>query len=184
MEGNEKEDGSNQWKEQLGVIFDECNMPVEFTAKEIHHIMNEFYRTWEGKEIFCLFKEASGSYRQEGKGFVEGNEIPDEQIIGKMENAYGAQVLVKNAAGWKQEGFVVDHASIEEILLKDLYNVKGFARQYVIVILAMAVWGVCMKNISFVSIYMVILGGMMSITTMSMDESSGFNKFYLTTCEE
>ncbi|HCH98796.1 MAG TPA: hypothetical protein DFI63_12425 [Lachnospiraceae bacterium] len=65
------------------------------------------------------------------------------------------------------------------LLLKDLYNVKGFARQYVIVILAMAV-----INISFVSIYMVILGGMMSITTMSMDESSGFNKFYLTTCEE
>jgi hypothetical protein len=30
----------------------------------------------------------------------------------------------------------------------------------------------------------VILGGMMSITIMSMDESSGFNKFYLTTCEE
>lgn len=72
------------------------------------------------------------------------------------------------------------------LLLKDLYNVKGFTRQYVIVILAMAVWGVCMKNISFVSIYiyMVILGGMMSITTMSMDESSGFNKFYLTTFEE
>lgn len=65
------------------------------------------------------------------------------------------------------------------LLLKDLYNVKGFARQYVIVILAMAV-----INISFVTIYMVILGGMMSITTMSMDESSGFNKFYLTTCEE
>lgn len=65
------------------------------------------------------------------------------------------------------------------LLLKDLYNVKGFARQYVIVILAMAV-----INISFVSIYMVVLGGMMSITTMSMDESSGFNKFYLTTCEE
>lgn len=65
------------------------------------------------------------------------------------------------------------------LLLKDLYNVKGFARQYGIVILAMAV-----INISFVSIYMVILGGMMSITTMSMDESSEFNKFYLTTCEE
>lgn len=75
---------------------------------------------------------------------------------------------------------------VKGLLLKDLYNVKGFTRQYVIVILAMAVWGVCMKNISFVSIYiyMVILGGMMSITTMSMDESSGFNKFYLTTCEE
>ena len=43
--------------------------------------------------------------------------IPTEQIIGKMENAYEAHVLVKNAAGWKQEGFVVDHASIEDILL-------------------------------------------------------------------
>ena len=43
---------------------------------------------------------------------------PDRiQIIGKMENAYGAHVLVKNAARWKQEGFVVDHASIEDILL-------------------------------------------------------------------
>ena len=30
------------------------------------------------------------------------------------------------------------------LLLKDLYNVKGFARQYVIIILAMAVWsGIC-----------------------------------------
>lgn len=67
------------------------------------------------------------------------------------------------------------------LLLKDLYNVKGFGRQYVIVILAMTVWGVFMKNISFVSIYMVILAGMMNLTTMSLDESSGFNKFYLTT---
>lgn len=67
------------------------------------------------------------------------------------------------------------------LLLKDLYNMKGFARQYVIVMLAMALWGVYMKNISFVAIYVVILGGMMSITTMSMDETSGFNTFYLTT---
>ncbi len=43
MESNEKEDGSNQWKEQLGVIFDECNMPVGLTAKEIHHIMKKSY---------------------------------------------------------------------------------------------------------------------------------------------
>ena len=57
MEGNEKEDGSNQWKEQLGVIFDECNMPVELTAKEIHHIMNELYRTWEEKKYFAYLRK-------------------------------------------------------------------------------------------------------------------------------
>ena len=212
MEGNEKEDGSNQWKEQLGVIFDECNMPVELTAKEIHHIMNELYRTWEEKKYFAylskfqvptdkkvkdlskgmkmklsiaialshdsrllildegtsgldpvvrneimdIFREfiEDGGHSvlisshitsdiekiadyivilHQGKVVLEETKddlleqyvmiqctkeqmvkIPTEQIIGKMENAY---VLVKNAARWKQEGFVVDHASIEDILL-------------------------------------------------------------------
>ena len=212
MEGNEKEDGSNQWKEQLGVIFDECNMPVELTAKEIHHIMNELYRTWEEKKYFAylskfqvptdkkvkdlskgmkmklsiaialshdsrllildegtsgldpvvrneimdIFREfiEDGGHSvlisshitsdiekiadyivilHQGKVVLEETKddlleqyvmiqctkeqmvkIPTEQIIGKMENAYG---LVKNAARWKQEGFVVDHASIEDILL-------------------------------------------------------------------
>lgn len=215
MEGNEKEDGSNQWKEQLGVIFDECNMPVELTAKEIHHIMNELYRTWEEKKYFAylskfqvptdkkvkdlskgmkmklsiaialshdsrllildegtsgldpvvrneimdIFREfiEDGGHSvlisshitsdiekiadyivilHQGKVVLEETKddlleqyvmiqctkeqmvkIPTEQIIGKMENAYGAHVLVKNAARWKQEGFVVDHASIEDILL-------------------------------------------------------------------
>ena len=215
MEGNDKEDGSNQWKEQLGVIFDECNMPVGLTAKEIHHIMKKLYRTWEEKKYFAylskfqvptdkkvkdlskgmkmklsiaialshdsrllildegtsgldpvvrneimdIFREFIEDGRHsvlisshitsdiekiadyivilhQGKVVLEETKddlleqyvmiqctkeqmvkIPAEQIIGKMENAYGAHVLVKNAAGWKQEGFVVDHASIEDILL-------------------------------------------------------------------
>ena len=215
MEGNEKEDGSNQWKEQLGVIFDECNMPVELTAKEIHHIMNELYRTWEEKKYFAylskfqvptdkkvkdlskgmkmklsiaialshdsrllildegtsgldpvvrneimdIFREfiEDGGHSvlisshitsdiekiadyiiilHQGKVVMEETKddlleqyaiiqctkeqmtkIPADQIIGKTENAYGAHVLVKGAAKWKQEGYVVDRASIEDILL-------------------------------------------------------------------
>lgn len=215
MESNEKAGGSNQWKEQLGVIFDECNMPVELTAKEIHHIMKEFYRTWEEKKFFDYLRQfqvpTDKKVKDLSKGmkmklsiaialshdsrllildegtsgldpvvrneimdifreFIEDGEhsvlisshitsdiekiadyivilhqgkvvmeetkddlleqyvmipctkeqmakIPADQIIGKMENAYGAHVLVKNATRWKQEGFVVDHASIEDILL-------------------------------------------------------------------
>lgn len=51
------ESDSAQWKEQPGVIFDECNMPAELTAKEIHHIMKEFYRTWEEKKFFDYLKQ-------------------------------------------------------------------------------------------------------------------------------
>lgn len=207
--------GKDQWKEQLGVIFDECNMPVELTAKEIQQIMKEFYRTWEEKkfldylrqfqvpadkkvknlsrgmkmklsiaialshdsrllildegtsgldpvvrnEMMDIFREfiEDGKHSvlisshitsdiekiadyivilHQGKVVLEEtkddlleqyvmiqctkeqmSKIPADQIIGKMENAYGAHVLVKNAARWKQEGFVVDHASIEDILL-------------------------------------------------------------------
>ena len=209
------ESDSAQWKEQLGVIFDECNMPAELTAKEIHHIMKEFYRTWEEKKFFDYLKQfrvpADKKVKELSKGmkmklsiaialshdsrllildegtsgldpvvrneimaifreFIEDGrhsvlisshitsdiekiadyiiilhqgkvvmeetkddlleqyaiiqctkeqmtKIPADQIIGKTENTYGAHVLVKGAAKWKQEGYVVDRASIEDILL-------------------------------------------------------------------
>lgn len=101
MEGNEKEDGSNQWKEQLGVIFDECNMPVELTAKEIHHIMNELYRTWEEKKYFAYLRKL---------------QVPTDKKVKDLSKGMRFR-LSRSSARWKQEGFVVDHASIEDILL-------------------------------------------------------------------
>lgn len=49
-----KVDGHEQnavWREQVGVVFDECNLPVSLKAGDVRHIMKNIYRTWED-EIF------------------------------------------------------------------------------------------------------------------------------------
>ena len=211
------------WQEQIGVVFDECNMPPELTAREINKIMKNIYKTWsEDKFLKYLeeFEVADGKKVKEmSKGmkmklsiaiaishdsrllildegtsgldpvvrseimdifreFIEDGEhsvlisshitsdiekvadyiifihqgkivmeeakddlleryglvrcskeqeikIPKELIIGKMENAYGVSVLVNDARRMRQEGFVVDHACTEDILL---YIVKRESR--------------------------------------------------------
>ncbi len=212
-----------EWQEQIGVVFDECNMPPELTPREINKIMKNIYRTWsEDKFLKYLekFEVAAGKKVKEmSKGmkmklsiaiaishdsrllildegtsgldpvvrseimdifreFIEDGEhsvlisshitsdiekvadyiifihqgkivmeeakdelleryglvrcskeqeveIPKDIVIGKMENAYGVSVLVNDAKRMRQEGFVVDHACTEDILL---YIVKRESR--------------------------------------------------------
>lgn len=35
------------WREQIGVVFDECNLPVSLKIKDIRHIMKNIYKTWD-----------------------------------------------------------------------------------------------------------------------------------------
>lgn len=212
-----------EWQEQIGVVFDECNMPPELTPHEINKIMKNIYKTWsEDKFLKYLEKfevAADKKVKEMSKGmkmklsiaiaishdsrllildegtsgldpvvrseimdifreFIEDGEhsvlisshitsdiekvadyiifihqgkivmeeakddlleryglvrcskeqeikIPKELIIGKMENAYGVSVLVNDAKRMRQEGFVVDHACTEDILL---YIVKRESR--------------------------------------------------------
>lgn len=203
------------WQEQIGVVFDECNMPPELTPRQINEIMRGIYRTWEKdkyqryleqfqvpeskkikdmskgmkmklsiaiamshdsrllildegtsgldpvvrSEIMDIFREfiEDGEHSvlisshitsdiekiadyiafiHQGKTIMEEatedlltnyglvrctkeqeGEIPQDIVIGKMENAYGESVLVKDAKGMRQKGLVVDRASTEDILL-------------------------------------------------------------------
>lgn len=66
------------------------------------------------------------------------------------------------------------------LILKDLYTIKGFAKQYFMVFCFMVIWSVCMKTTSFGVMYAMLLGGMLVLTTMSTDEASHFNQFALT----
>lgn len=40
-----KQEGA--WREQIGVVFDECNLPVSLKIKDIRHIMKNIYKTWD-----------------------------------------------------------------------------------------------------------------------------------------
>ena len=66
------------------------------------------------------------------------------------------------------------------LLLKDLYTIKGFGKQYILVFGFMILWSVCMKSTSFASMYAILLGGMLVLTSMSVDETAHFNQFALT----
>ena len=66
------------------------------------------------------------------------------------------------------------------LILKDLYSLKGFTKHYLFIILFMLAWMIMFKNTSFVSIYIVVMGGTILLSTLTMDEGAHFNRFALT----
>lgn len=41
------EEKEGTWKEQIGVVFDDCNLPAVLKVKEVQSIMKSIYRTWD-----------------------------------------------------------------------------------------------------------------------------------------
>ncbi len=66
------------------------------------------------------------------------------------------------------------------IILKDLYIIKRYLRQYVIVLAFMLVWAVLMQSVTYAYIYLILLGAMQVFTVCSIDESVGFWRLALT----
>ena len=44
-------EGDGLWKEQIGVVFDECNFPTVLKVKEIRSVMNSIYHTWNDEKF-------------------------------------------------------------------------------------------------------------------------------------
>lgn len=42
-----EESGTDDWREQIGVVFDECNFPAELRVKHISKSMKYIFRTWD-----------------------------------------------------------------------------------------------------------------------------------------
>lgn len=50
-------DKAASFKEQIGVVFDECNFPIDLKVRNIRKIMQKVYRTWEDEKFeSCLNK--------------------------------------------------------------------------------------------------------------------------------
>lgn len=47
-----KPDGYEEaWKEEIGVVFDECNFPLSLKVKNVGSIMKKIYRTWDERKF-------------------------------------------------------------------------------------------------------------------------------------
>lgn len=66
------------------------------------------------------------------------------------------------------------------LILKELYLIKNFSKQYILLIALMGAWSVIVHNISFVATYILVLGSSLVLSTTSMDEAVSFNKFAIT----
>lgn len=66
------------------------------------------------------------------------------------------------------------------LLIKDLYTVSNYKRQYALVLIFLGGWSVFSKSFSFLAMYSILLGGMLVLTVMSMDEAVHFERYALT----
>lgn len=66
------------------------------------------------------------------------------------------------------------------LLIKDLYAISNFKRQYGLILLFMAAWCLFTRSFSFLAMYSILLGGMMVFSIMSMDEAVHFDRYALT----
>ncbi len=39
------------WREQIGVVFDECNLPISLKVRDVCHMMKNIYKTWQDEKF-------------------------------------------------------------------------------------------------------------------------------------
>ncbi len=66
------------------------------------------------------------------------------------------------------------------LILKDLYAIKSFSKQYGMVLAFMLIWSVFMKDSSFIYVFSIMMGAMVIFSVISLDEAVSFNGFALT----
>ena len=82
-------------KENIGVVFDECNFHDVFTAADIEKILKGVYKTWDSN----LFSQ-----------YLKKFKIPTKKTISAF------------SKGMKMKNIIVDNATLEDIML---FYVKG-----------------------------------------------------------
>ena len=68
----ERETLDDDTKEQIGVVFDGSNYPEILSPKQIHRIMRQIYRSWEGETYFRLLDRFSLPQNKPLKQFSKG----------------------------------------------------------------------------------------------------------------
>ncbi len=66
------------------------------------------------------------------------------------------------------------------LLIKDLCSISNYKRQYALILVFMSVWSIFSKSFSFLAMYSILLGGMVVLSVMSMDDAVHFNRYALT----
>ncbi len=66
------------------------------------------------------------------------------------------------------------------LLLKELYILKGFGKQYLLILAFLLIWAISTKSFSFIIIYVALIGSQIAMSTMAADEAVSFSRYALT----
>lgn len=62
-------------KQDIGVVQDECNLPLMFTASDIEAVMKKIYRNWEHEQYWALIKKFNLPRNQMISSFSKGMKV-------------------------------------------------------------------------------------------------------------
>ena len=66
------------------------------------------------------------------------------------------------------------------LLIKDLYAISNFKRQYGLILLFMSAWCLFTRSFSFLAMYCILMSGMLVLSVISLDEAVHFDRYALT----
>ena len=66
------------------------------------------------------------------------------------------------------------------LILKDLYNMRAFAKTLVLIVGMLAIYGILMKSPSYICVVAIFMGFSTSITGFSVDEKANWDKYAMT----
>ena len=91
-----KDSADENWREQMSVVFDECNFPNELKVKNINIIMKNIYRTWNEN----LFKE-----------YLQKFELPVNKKVRELSKGLKMKLSIAAALSHDSRLLILDEAT-------------------------------------------------------------------------
>lgn len=90
------EEKEGTWKEQIGVVFDDCNLPAVLKVKEVQSIMKSIYRTWDTDKFW---------------NYVETFELSPDKKIKELSKGMKMKLSIAIALSHNSRLLILDEAT-------------------------------------------------------------------------
>lgn len=110
-----KDSVDENWREQISVVFDECNFPNELKVKNINIFMKNIYRTWNEN----LFKE-----------YLQKFELPVNKKVRELSKGMKMKLSIATALSHDSRLLILDEATsgLDPVVRNDILDIF---REYV-----------------------------------------------------
>lgn len=91
-----QDENKEAWKEEIGVVFDECNFPLSLKVKNIGTIMKNIYHTWDQRKF---------------KNYLTRFSLPPEKKIKELSKGMKMKVSIAVALSHDSKLLILDEAT-------------------------------------------------------------------------